>query len=291
MFLYDKLGRQTARILPDGKREPMTYDLAGNLETRTDFMGRITSYTYDDNNRSPQPHLSGPEPRTSASPTPPTGRRETATDGRGTTTYGYDLRDRLVSLTQPGFGAAARHRLLGYSYDGNGNRLTLTATIGSQTHTTSYTYDDAGRLDVVTDPAGRPYDHGYDANGNRPVPRPPERHRDRLWLRHPQPPHAPQHDHPSSIRVIQSYAFTLGPAGNRTQDRRSPGPAAAAHARLQLRLPLPPDGRDRHGELGPCLQQDLRLRPRRQQADADDGDRPRRLTGAQPATGDDRLRL
>ena len=31
---------QTARILPDGKREEMTYDAAGNLKTRTDFMGR-----------------------------------------------------------------------------------------------------------------------------------------------------------------------------------------------------------------------------------------------------------
>ena len=33
--------------------------------------------------------------------------------------------------------------------------------------TTGYTYDDANRLDLVTDAAGRIYDHGYDANGNR----------------------------------------------------------------------------------------------------------------------------
>ena len=81
-----------------------------------------------------------------------TGRRETATDARGTTSYGYDLRDRLTSLTQPGFGAGTAS--LGYTYDGNGNRLTLTATVAGQSHATSYTYDDASRLDVVTDPAG-----------------------------------------------------------------------------------------------------------------------------------------
>src|SRR5262249_60001710 len=50
-FEYDKVGRQTKRILPGGKTESMTYDPAGNLQTRTDFMGRTTTCSYDDNNR------------------------------------------------------------------------------------------------------------------------------------------------------------------------------------------------------------------------------------------------
>ncbi len=177
-------------------------------------MGRITSYTYDDTNHLTSRSYPTPQENVAFSYTP-TGRRETATDARGTTTYSYDLRDRLLTLTQPGFGSATAS--LGYTYDGNGNRLTLTATIGSQTHTTSYTYDDAGRLDVVTDPAGRPYDHGYDPNGNRQS------------LAHPngvQTAYAYDTlnrltnlstNHPSSSRFIQSYAFTLGPAGNRTR--------------------------------------------------------------------------
>ena len=195
----------------------MTYDLAGNLDTRTDFMGRITSYTYDDNNRLTSRSYPTPGENVSFTYTL-TGRRETATDARGTTTYGYDLRDRLTSLTQPGFGAGGTGTAsLGYSYDGNGNRLTLLATIGGQAHTTSYTYDDAGRLDVVTDPAGRPYDHGYDPNGNRHS------------LAHPNGVETVyaydalnrltnlSTNHPSSSRFIQSYAFTLGPSGNRTR--------------------------------------------------------------------------
>ncbi len=213
-FLYDKLGRQSARILPDGKRELMAYDPAGNLETRTDFMGRQTSYGYDENNRLLS--RSYPSAAESVSFTyTPTGRRLTATDARGTTSYGYDVRDRLLSLTQPGFGPGTAS--LGYTYDGNGNRLTLTATVNGQSHTTGYTYDDAGRLDLVTDPAGRVYDHGYDRNSNRES------------LAHPNGvATAYTYDnlnrltnlattHPASTRHIQSYRFTLGPAGNRTK--------------------------------------------------------------------------
>ena len=70
---------------------------------------------------------------------------------------------------------------------------------------------------MVTDPAGRPYDHGYDPNGNRQS------------LAHPNGAETAyaydtlnrltnlSTNHPSSSRFIQSYAFTLGPAGNRTR--------------------------------------------------------------------------
>ena len=70
---------------------------------------------------------------------------------------------------------------------------------------------------MVTDPAGRPYDHGYDPNGNRQS------------LVHPNGAETAyiydtlnrltnlSTNHPASARFIQSYAFTLGPAGNRTK--------------------------------------------------------------------------
>ncbi len=134
---------------------------------------------------------------------------------RGTTRYGYDLRDRLTSLEQPGFGAASAR--LAFAYDGNGNRLSLTAIVGGQSFAAGYTYDDAGRLEVVTDAAGRAYSHGYDANGNR------------SGLAHPNGSvTAYAYDNlnrltnlattiPSLSRAVQSYAFTLGPSGNRTR--------------------------------------------------------------------------
>ncbi|MEO8197864.1 MAG: RHS repeat-associated core domain-containing protein, partial [Thermoanaerobaculia bacterium] len=91
----------------------------------------------------------------------PTGRRLTAVDSRGTTTYGYNTRDRVTSLVYPD------GRSLEYAYDAAGNRTALTANVASRTLTTSYTYLDLNRLDTVTDPNGGVYAHHYDANGNR----------------------------------------------------------------------------------------------------------------------------
>jgi RHS repeat-associated protein len=207
-FLHDKLGREIGRVLPDGAAESKTYDAAGRLLTRTDFMGRNTSYDYDDADRLTARRYPNATENVQFTYTP-TGRRLTASDGRGTTTYGYDLRDRLTSLLQPGVGS------LSYGYDGNGNRLTLEATIGGQTHAIGYSYDDASRLDIVRDPLNRTYDHGYDANGNR------------TSLQYPNATvTAYAYDTLNRLTnlmtsgpfgTVQSYAFTLGPAGNRTR--------------------------------------------------------------------------
>ncbi len=82
-------------------------------------------------------------------------------DARGTTSYAYDARDRVTSITYPD------GRALGFGYDAAGNRTSLVAQVGGQTLTTAYTYDALNRLETVTDPDGEVYAHGYDANGNR----------------------------------------------------------------------------------------------------------------------------
>jgi RHS repeat-associated protein len=220
-FEYDRLGRETKRILPavtdpaGGPAIPAvetkTYDAAGNLTSRTDFMGRVTTYAYDpDTDRLARRTYPNPEENVSFTYTP-TGRRATATDSRGTTNYTYDLRDRLVSLTYPD------GRSLGYDYDPQGNRTKLTALIAATSLVVNSSYDELGRLATVTDPAGRVYTHGYDPNGNRGS------------LTHPNGAlTAYGYDalnrltsltttHPASDRHIQGYAFTLGPAGNRTR--------------------------------------------------------------------------
>ena len=218
-FEYDRLGREVRRTLPTvagvSAFETKSYDDAGNLESRTDFADRVTAYTYDVMNRLLT--------RTAQCPTPPcvgaadvtftytaSGRRETATDARGVTSWTYDDRDRLESLTYPEL------RKLEYAYDGSGNRTTLTATIpGAPVLTTGYTYDDANRLDIVTDTALRTYDHGYDLNGNRTSLAQPNgtitsyaydtlNRLTNLTTVH-------------GSTSLQSYALTLGLAGNRTQ--------------------------------------------------------------------------
>jgi RHS repeat-associated protein len=188
----------------------MTYDAAGNLETRTDFMNRVTTYAYDDNNRLLSRTYPNPDENVSFTYTP-TGRRLTATYNGETTAYEYDTRDRLTKVTHPD------GRELQYEHDAQGNRLKLTAILTGLSLVSSYTFDPLNRLEDVTDPAERVYTHGYDENGNR------------ASLVHPNGVEtAYTYDtlnrltnlattHPGLLRTIQTYAFTLGPAGNRTR--------------------------------------------------------------------------
>jgi RHS repeat-associated protein len=205
-FEYDYLGRLVKRILPLGDAESRSYDSVGNLIRRTDFNGSVVSYSYDINDRLVQ--RSYPDGSSVVFTYTPTGQRATVTDSRGTTVLEYDSRDRLTSLTDP------RGRKLIYLYDHQGNRTSLTATIGATTLVTSYSYDARNRLDVVTDPMDRLYSHTYDANGNR------------LSLAYPNNI-VTTYTYNALNRLltlssqgaggtmIQSYSYTLGPAGNR----------------------------------------------------------------------------
>jgi RHS repeat-associated protein len=213
-FEYDRLGRETKRTLPaigeaPAAFETKTYDDAGNLKTRTDFMDRVTTYSYDaENDRLLSRTYPNPAENVGFTYTA-TGRRLTATDSRGTTAYSYDVRDRLKSLTYPD------GRSLGYDYDPQGNRTKLTALITATSLVVNSSYDELGRLAMVTDPAGRVYTYGYDLNGNRET------------LAHPNGAQtAYVYDNlnrltglattiPALSRTVQTYAFTLGPAGNR----------------------------------------------------------------------------
>lgn len=71
-----------------------------------------------------------------------TGQRETVIDARGTTTWDYDERDRLLSRTDPD------GRTISYTYDAASNRTSVTVPSG----TITYTFDTLNRLSTVTDP-------------------------------------------------------------------------------------------------------------------------------------------
>jgi len=88
----------------------------------------------------------------------PTGQRATSVDSRGTTTYAYDNRNRLVLLTYPD------GRALSYGYDAHGDRTSLTAKVGSTSLTTTTAYDADDRPSTVTDPLGRAYGVTYDGD-------------------------------------------------------------------------------------------------------------------------------
>ncbi len=207
-FEYNSLGRLTRRTLPSGESESMTYDPAGNLRGWTDFSGATTSFYYDAASRLVEKRF--PDGTTTSLTYTATGRRQSVTDGFGTTSYTYDVRDRLTKLVRPD------GRRLVYEYDAAGRRTRLEAVLGTTTLATSYAYDALGRLVEVMDSQGRSYVHGYDLNGNR------------ASLTYPNGAVTSYGydalDRLSTLattngagEVIQSYAYTLAPAGQRTR--------------------------------------------------------------------------
>ncbi len=83
------------------------------------------------------------------------------------TTYAYDDRGRLASITQ-GNGTKARTTQLHYDSTGF-----LESVIDPLGHTVSFTYDAAGRVTQETLPDGRVIHYAYDANGNPTAITPP----------------------------------------------------------------------------------------------------------------------
>ena len=86
-----------------------------------------------------------------------TGKRATMTDQSGTTTYGYDTRDRLTSKATP-------EGTLSYTYDAAGDVKTI-ASSNANGASMSYGYDALDRLASVTDANGATT-YAYDNVGN-----------------------------------------------------------------------------------------------------------------------------
>jgi len=91
------------------------------------------------------------------------GRLLEMTDANGLrTTYTYDPRGRVASVTQNPVGAASR--TTSYTYDAAGNVLTASLPTGL---VLTYTYSAALKLTSVADNLGNRVDYGYDLKGNR----------------------------------------------------------------------------------------------------------------------------
>ncbi len=203
-FAYDGAGREVRRVLPMGEIRTREYDAAGNLVRKVDAAGAETLYEYDEDNRLVR--VTTADGAVTETTYTATGKIATQTDARGVTAYAYDARDRLTRRDNPD------GTFVAYTYDPAGNVLSGTTPSG----TTTRTYDALSRLASVTDPTGGTTTYTYDAVGNLATVTFPNGTRavhtyDRLNrlvglenLR-------------SDGTVISSYAYTLGPAGNRLQ--------------------------------------------------------------------------
>jgi RHS repeat-associated protein len=144
-YVYDGFGQVIQEVSPDRGTIVYVRDAAGNVTSETDARGVVTSYSYDALNRV----------TTQTYPA----------DSSNNITYTYDA---------TGGGNKGIGHLTGYSdesgstaltYDERGNVTVKARTIGSQTYTTTYSYDLADKLTQAVYPSGRIVTYTYDAVG------------------------------------------------------------------------------------------------------------------------------
>lgn len=141
-YAYDDLGQMRQQVSPVSGTTSYTYDVAGNLTSQTDANGATTARTYDLLGR-PLQAIS----TRSGSPTE-------------TVTWSY-LRDRFEEMTDPSGSTA-------YTYDRRALLLSEEKTIGTDTFTTSYGYDDSGNRTSLEYPSGLQASYSFDYAG-RPI--------------------------------------------------------------------------------------------------------------------------
>jgi RHS repeat-associated protein len=161
-FAYDGMGRRIQRTLPGQQVETMGYDLDGNLLYATNFNGVVMTNRYDVMNRlTNRSSAGGYQVSFTYSPT---GQRLSMTDSSGTTTYGYDTRDRLLGKTSAWAGGLLAIGL-GYAYDANGNVSNIWSSTPGGVNL-QYSYDPLNRITNVLAGGSLAASYGFDANGN-----------------------------------------------------------------------------------------------------------------------------
>lgn len=151
-YTYDKMGRKTSMTVAGQPVVNYTYDAAGRMTGISGVVGgqtRTYPITYDNANR-----------KTSV-------KIPTSTANKFvTTTYGYDMANRLLSMVHQGTASQIENLL--YEYDPNGNRTKFTrnAVQPMRTAVNSATYDSANEMLTFTPATGAARNMTYDNNGN-----------------------------------------------------------------------------------------------------------------------------
>ncbi len=176
-FTYDALDNIETITYPDLTVQRWAYDAANRPDVITQPSGTTITFTYDTSRRLQSRSTSSGElvqwtwtPRDAI---------DTVTDATGTTSYTYDTRSVLESITFPSSAQLRYQRNLRYQlttirvqanptgnvfqtdyvYDGEGNLLTLIDPLSGQT---TFTYDAADRLEHRTLPNGVVSIYTYD---------------------------------------------------------------------------------------------------------------------------------
>jgi RHS repeat-associated protein len=169
-FEHDKYGRKIAETDEIGRTKRREYDELSRVVVETDFAGGVTRYDFSDLPQgcgscavtSRPSTIRHPDGRVTSVLHDSEGRVLARTENadtteEATTTYEYDLDDRLVAVTDA-LGAVTRH-----AYDAKGHRVSTTDPLGN---TTTFTHDEDGRRLSATDPLGRTTRWTFDSRGN-----------------------------------------------------------------------------------------------------------------------------
>ena len=116
-----------------------SYNSLGQNKTQTDARGRLTNYTYL-----------------------PDGRTDNVVTPEGTTTYTYNTNNQITGISSPN--SVSRT----YGYDPQGRQTSISENIEGSVFTTTFTFDNLGRLSTRTHPSGivetLNYTNGYMAS-------------------------------------------------------------------------------------------------------------------------------
>ena len=195
---YDAAGHMLTRTRPSARQETFAYDANGNPVLHTDFNGRTVTMVYDAMNRLVQKNLPGAVSVIYAYT--PSGLRKQA----GGDSNVYDQRGRMVQEVK------ASGESIAYAYDPAGNQTSVTTSKGA----TTYTYDALDRIATVVDATGTTT-YTYDAVGNQLATASPNGIT--TTYSYDTLNRLIRVSNAQSGGVVSSYAYTVGPAGNRLQ--------------------------------------------------------------------------
>jgi RHS repeat-associated protein len=160
-YTYNAADQVTSITNSDGTSLRFTYNTGGQRIRMTDSTGFVTNYTYDQVGRLATLTDAGGVVIVSYS-YDANGNLSSKTLANGTSaTYTYDANGRLLNISN----RTAANGILSqydYTYDAEGNPLSLTSPSGNLT----YAYDLDGQLTSAATGAGT-IQYGYDATGNR----------------------------------------------------------------------------------------------------------------------------
>jgi RHS repeat-associated protein len=162
-YTYDLLNRKLAMAYPGSSSEQWSYDAAGNLAAYTARAGQVCTYTYDNRNRNTQSAWSDGVTPTATKTYDAASRLLTNNNGVSSLSYAYDATNQLLSETSAV--APTAPKTIGYTYDSDGNRASLTYPAGN---TATYAYTGRNQVSSITVDGPPPVaTYTYDLNGNR----------------------------------------------------------------------------------------------------------------------------